>query len=51
MSSKSKSKKSLVDPTQLKPIGNKDNLLQVIIETPKSSRNKYAFDPDQEIFS
>lgn len=51
MSGKSKSKKSLVDPTQLKPFGNKDSLLQVIIETPKSSRNKYAFDPDQEIFS
>ena len=51
MSGKSKSKKSLADPTQLKPFGNKDSLLQVIIETPKSSRNKYAFDPDQEIFS
>jgi inorganic pyrophosphatase len=51
VSGKSKSKKSLADPTQLKPFGNKDSLLQVIIETPKSSRNKYAFDPDQEIFS
>jgi inorganic pyrophosphatase len=27
-----------------------DNLLQVIIETPKGSRNKYAFDPEQRIF-
>jgi inorganic pyrophosphatase len=25
--------------------------LQVIIETPKGSRNKYSFDPEQEIFS
>jgi inorganic pyrophosphatase len=44
-------KNSLADPVQLKPIDKKDNLLQVIIETPKSSRNKYAFDPDQRIFS
>ena len=43
--------KSLSDPIQLKPIDKKDHLLQVIIETPKGSRNKYAFDPDQKIFS
>jgi inorganic pyrophosphatase len=45
------SKKSLADPTRLKPIHKDDGLLQVIIETPQNSRNKYAFDPDQEIFS
>lgn len=44
------SRKSLADPTQLKP-GKKDGLLQVIIETPQNSRNKYAFDPGQKIFS
>ncbi len=44
-------KKSLTDPTQLQPIDKKDGLLQVIIETPKSSRNKFAFDPDLEIFT
>ncbi len=41
----------LADPTRLEPFRKKDNLLQVIIETPKNCRNKYAFDPDQEIFS
>jgi inorganic pyrophosphatase len=43
--------KSLADPTRLKPIRRKDGLLQVIIETPSGSRNKFAFDPDQGIFS
>lgn len=43
--------KSLADPTRLKPVlARKDGLLQVIIETPRGSRNKFAFDPDQEIF-
>src|SRR5215469_15083105 len=41
---------SLANPVQLKPLGKKDHLLQVIIETPKGSRNKYSFDPDQKIF-
>ncbi len=26
------------------------NLIQVIIETPKYSRNKYAYDPEQQVF-
>jgi inorganic pyrophosphatase len=43
--------KSLADPTKLKPIDKKDGLLQVIVETPKGSRNKFAFDPKQEIFA
>src|SRR5271156_7157467 len=43
--------KSLVDPTKLKPINKKDGVLQVIVETPKGSRNKFAFDPDQGIFA
>ncbi len=39
------------DPSQLSPFDKKDkSLLQVVIETPKGSRNKYAFDPDQRIF-
>ena len=46
-----KSRKKLADPTQLEPIDKKDGMLQVIVETPKGSRNKYAFDPDQEIFA
>jgi inorganic pyrophosphatase len=46
-----KKMKSLADPTQLKPIDKKTDLLQVIIETPAGSRNKFAFDPDQRIFA
>jgi inorganic pyrophosphatase len=42
--------KSLAIPTKLKPT-TKDDLLQVIIETPAGSRNKFAFDPDQGIFA
>ena len=42
---------SLADPVQLKTLSKKDQLLQVIIETPRLSRNKFAFDPDQRIFS
>jgi inorganic pyrophosphatase len=41
--------KALADPTKLKPII-EDGLLQVIVETPAHSHNKFAFDPDQEIF-
>jgi inorganic pyrophosphatase len=43
--------KSLADPTQLKPIDKKEGLVQVIIETPANSRNKFAYDPDQGIFA
>jgi inorganic pyrophosphatase len=46
-----KKKKSLADPTQLKPIDKQDGTLLVIVETPKGSRNKFAFDPKQEIFT
>ena len=46
-----KSSKSLIDPTRLDPMRKKDGLLQVIVETPKGSRNKFFFDVDQEIFS
>ena len=46
-----KNMRGMADPTKLKPIDKKDGILQVIIETPKGSRNKYAFDPDQEIFA
>jgi inorganic pyrophosphatase len=41
--------KSLADPTRLKP--KKGGLLQVIVETPAKSRNKFAFDPEQGIFA
>jgi inorganic pyrophosphatase len=42
--------KSLANPTKLKPMAAKQGLLQVIIETPKGSQNKFAFDPDQSVF-
>jgi len=41
----------LADPTRLKPFDSDDKkLLRVVIETPKGSRNKFAFDPDERIF-
>lgn len=43
--------KSLSDPTQLKPIDKESGLLQVIVETPAGSRNKFAYDPKQGIFT
>jgi inorganic pyrophosphatase len=46
-----KSSKSLIDPTRLEPVRKKDELLQVIIETPQGSRNKFSFDSEQEIFA
>lgn len=53
---------ALGDPTQIKPFTKKadestsgvakpgDKLLQVVIETPKGSRNKYSFDEEQKLF-
>ena len=54
--------KGLANPTQLKPFQNKpeestsgtatpgEELLQVVIETPRGSRNKYSFDEKQHSF-
>jgi len=40
-----------VDPTRLASHdGDEREGIQVIIETPKGSRNKYAFDPEQRVF-
>jgi inorganic pyrophosphatase len=44
-----KNKNSFGNPVRLRPIDN-DGQVQVIIETPKGSRNKYAFDPKQRTF-
>jgi inorganic pyrophosphatase len=41
--------KGIADPTRLSPLDGKGRL-QVVIETPKGSRNKYKFDSDQRIF-
>ncbi len=38
----------LADPSTL-PVHNKNQVLQVVIETPKDSRNKYAFDHDRGV--
>lgn len=46
-----KSAKSLANPVLLQPLNKKEDLLQVIIETPKGSRNKFAFDEKQKIFA
>jgi len=41
----------LMDPVRLKPFrGVEDGLVRVVIETPKGSRNKFAFNEDEHIF-
>ena len=43
--------KALADPARLAPLGDDDKkLIRVVIETPKGSRNKYAFNPDERVF-
>jgi inorganic pyrophosphatase len=52
MSKRSKRSPGLADPTRLLPFDSDDkDLTVVIIETPKGSRNKYAYDPQERIFS
>src|SRR5258708_6619576 len=42
---------ALANPAQIENIDEKDSeIIQVVIETPKGSRNKYAFDQDQRVF-
>lgn len=42
----------MADPSRLKPLDDKDEeIIKVVIETPKGSRNKYAFDPDEKAFT
>jgi len=41
--------RALADPTQLSAFDADDRVV-VIIETPKDSRNKYAFDPQERVF-
>src|SRR2546430_338166 len=44
-------KDGLADPTRLKPYDlNHKKMLRVVIETPKGSRNKFAFNPDEHVF-
>jgi inorganic pyrophosphatase len=50
------SPRSMADPSRLQPLDMKDRdendnlLVQVVIETPKGSRNKYDFDGDDKVF-
>src|SRR5437667_9261436 len=42
---------ALADPSRLNPLDSDDKqMLRVVVETPKGSRNKFAFDPDQHLF-
>jgi inorganic pyrophosphatase len=46
-----KKKAALADPTRLEPFDSADKqVLRVVIETPKGSRNKFAFNADEHIF-
>jgi inorganic pyrophosphatase len=42
---------TLRDPSSLKALGEDDGTVRVVIETPKGSRNKYAFDAQDKVFS
>jgi inorganic pyrophosphatase len=45
------SKNALADPSRLAPMDSDDKrMLRVVIETPKGSRNKFAFDVKERIF-
>jgi len=47
-----RSGKGLADPSQLPPMDGKDReIIKVIIETPKGSINKYAFDAAEKTFA
>jgi inorganic pyrophosphatase len=40
----------LANPVELNPFKADKRLLRVVIETPKGSRNKFAFNEDERIF-
>src|ERR1700674_3699689 len=51
MTTKKVRSNGLANPSRLSPVdADEKDTIQVIIETPKGSRNKYAFDPEQKIF-
>ena len=46
-----KKKAALADPARLEPFDSTDKqMLRVVIETPKGSRNKFAFNPKEHVF-
>jgi inorganic pyrophosphatase len=49
-SKKKKLKASVGNPSLLESLDPNEDNLQVVIETPKGSRNKYAFDEKQRVF-
>ena len=51
MAKQGKQAHGLSDPTKLAPHNGDEGELQVIIETPKGSRNKFAFDTKQRVFA
>jgi len=52
MKNNKKSSEELAEPSRLASWDEDDkHTLQVVIETPKGSRNKYAFDAEQKIFA
>ena len=51
MSKNRTSKNSLANPSRLRPLDKEDEkTIRVVIETPKGSRNKYAFNPEEKVF-
>lgn len=45
------SQSALADPSRLRPLDKANaEFIRVVIETPKGSRNKYAFDPKEKVF-
>src|ERR1700678_4597397 len=51
MSKHGRSRSALADPSRLQSMDPDEHaIIQVVIETPKGSRNKYAFDPEQKTF-
>ena len=51
MNKNGNSKGALADPSRLQSLDeDHKNIIQVVIETPKGSRNKYAFDVEQKVF-
>jgi len=50
MPKKKRKRESLADPAHLLPTDG-NGKIQVVIETPKGSRNKYAFDEEQKVFA
>lgn len=52
MSRNGTGKRALADPSRLHPRDEDDdhNIIRVVIETPKGSRNKYALDPEEKVF-